>query len=71
MTALAMSRGFQAVESHLDTEVMARSIIGQALGSLSGWSIVKQIRNLSSQNSEERVNYVYREANQCTDTLLT
>lgn len=58
------------VELQIDSIAVVQSILGDTIGSASGWSLVAAIRRFMLSFKRIRVYHIYREGNVCVDAYI-
>ena len=66
---LARTRGFNRVELHVYSWVVATTLSSLKMGATIGWSLLQQIRRLLNMNQEIQICHSYKEVNTCANTL--
>lgn len=66
---LAKQKGFSHVELQVDSKIVADGLNSGSIGSSSGWSLIRRIRSLISEDWNIKIVHIYRESNKGVDFL--
>jgi ribonuclease HI len=66
---LARDRGITKLKVQVDSRVVVQTLNSSNTGSVVGWRLIREIRQLLALDWEIRICHIYREANACADAL--